>query len=174
MLAYRFQASADRPNQAPLMRFIPLQCSLATLRYPVLPTSGQPRFDVSFRPIHWTWGPERRPCGFSPDAVARSPVGPATGAARRESCIARIDQAVFRYPRSGDSRGLAGTEPGGTHGVAPFAVLLLPAGVGMFPFRSAPLAVRPTAHLALFRRGIDRPESGAPPLVSGLATTRRT
>jgi len=60
-------------DRAPLMRFCPLQHSLAALRCVGLPASTQSRFGVSSRPpAHLrTLGSHARPCGLSQDGVCR-------------------------------------------------------------------------------------------------------
>lgn len=162
----------DRSNRAPLLRFVPLQRSLATPRCPGLPSPGRSRSGVRTRgaPGHRRVSETRFARRHGRSSPLRSfasagswlhRLGPVSS--RRRPASAACDFCIAA-PISGrcDARGEAASWPGrgfsapmALLGFIPFAVLLLPVGGRPFPAAPPhlPLSCRPPRR---FSRGTGR------------------
>jgi hypothetical protein len=96
--------SRDRPNRAPLLRFVPLQRLLAALRYPRLPASGRSRYGFGWRlmaPPEYQGSGEARPacpCGLSQPIHSGHHRMPVVDAAHCGSCIGALESHDVPLP----------------------------------------------------------------------------
>jgi hypothetical protein len=132
----------DRPDRAPLMRFLSPSALAGRAALGGVAAAARSRFGVGrigapgerASPSPALRRP--RPCGFSPDG-SRGRRRPHRNWAFRRAAAGHaspvlLRSAMFRYPPR-LLRGLIGSfRPDGARGVRPFAVLLPPAGDGMF------------------------------------------